>query len=92
MLWRIACLRVAYRLNVTLDDEQAAKLAALAERTRVQEGTLARSLLSTALDRADPEPRDVAALLDGIPGAWERTAEGIEQARRGQGTPLDRLN
>lgn len=37
-------------INVTLDDEHAAKLARLAERTHVQEGTLARSLLSTPLD------------------------------------------
>jgi Na+-translocating ferredoxin:NAD+ oxidoreductase RNF subunit RnfB len=45
----------AKRINVTLDDEHAGKLARLAERTHVQEGTLARSLLSTALDDADPD-------------------------------------
>jgi hypothetical protein len=84
-------LTVAYRINVTLDDEQAAKLAVLAQRTRVQEGTLARSLLSTALDRADPEPADIVALLDGIPGAWERTQLGIEQARAGDVISLDEL-
>lgn len=44
----------AKRINVTLDEEHAGKLARLAERTHVQEGTLARSLLSTALDDADP--------------------------------------
>ena len=41
------------RLNVTLDDERAAKLARLAERMHVQEATLARSLLATALDEAE---------------------------------------
>ncbi|MBS1885970.1 MAG: hypothetical protein JSU06_02170 [Actinobacteria bacterium] len=42
------------RINVTLDEAHAEKLARLAERTHVQEGTLARSLLCTALDDADP--------------------------------------
>lgn len=79
------------RLNVTLDEEQAQKLALLAERTKVQEGTLARSLLSRALDAADPDPGHIAALLDGIDGAWERTEEGLAQAARGDGTPLDEL-
>lgn len=82
---------MAVRINVTLDDEDAAKLSELAQRTRVQEGTLARSLLSSALDRADPSPEHVVALLDALPGAWERTAAGIEQARRGEGIPLDEL-
>jgi hypothetical protein len=40
------------RLNITLDDEYAEKLARIAERTHVQPGTVARSLLSTALDAA----------------------------------------
>ena len=78
-----------HRINVTLDDEHAAKLAALAERTHVQEGTLARSLLFNALDSADPDPSHIVALLDGIPGAWERAQEGREQAARGEGIPLD---
>ena len=38
------------RLNVTLDAQYAEKLSRLAERTHTQEGTLARSLLSQALD------------------------------------------
>jgi hypothetical protein len=41
------------RLNVTLDEEHAMKLSRLAERTQMQEGTLARSLLSRAIDQAD---------------------------------------
>jgi hypothetical protein len=64
------------RLNVTLDPEHAARLARLAERTHVQEGTLARSLLSSAIDDADPEARNISALLDGIPGAFERAEAG----------------
>ena len=82
---------MAVRINVTLDDEHAAKLTALAERTHVQEGTLARSLLSTALESADPDPTSIATLLDAIPGAWGRTQEGTEQARRGEGIELDEL-
>ncbi|HEX3678964.1 MAG TPA: hypothetical protein VHU90_04515 [Galbitalea sp.] len=79
------------RINVTLDDAHAAKLARLAERTHVQEGTLARSLLCTALDDADPDAVRITEILDAIPGAWQRTQEGLAQASRGEGTPLDEL-
>jgi hypothetical protein len=79
------------RINVTLDPEHARKLAALAERAHVQEGTLARSLLSTALDGADPSATRITEILEAIPGAWERTQEGLAQARRGEGIPLDEL-
>ena len=79
------------RLNVTLDSEHAAKLSLLAERTHVQEGTLARSLLSSALDEADPDPRTVTALLEGIPGAVENAQLGLQQAREGKTVPLDAL-
>lgn len=82
---------MARRLNLSLDDEHAAKLARLAERTHLQEGTLARSLLSTALDEADPDAGDVAALLGGIPGARERAELGLQQARAGEAIPLDDL-
>jgi hypothetical protein len=44
------------RLNVTLDPAYAAKLTKMAKRTHVNEGTLARLLLSRALDEADPDP------------------------------------
>ncbi len=79
------------RINVTLEPEYAHKLARLAERTHVQEGTLARSLLASALDHADPAPAHIATLLDGIPGAWERAQTGIAQAARGEGASLDEL-
>ncbi len=79
------------RLNVTLDPAYAAKLAKLAERTHVNEGTLARSLLSQALDDADPDPRHVAALLDGLPGAFEGAKQGLEDAKAGRTLSLDNL-
>lgn len=79
------------RLNITLDPEHAERLARLAERTHVQEGTLARSLLSTAIEEADPDARNVAALLDGIPGAYERAQLGLSQARAGEAIDLDQL-
>jgi hypothetical protein len=83
--------RTSRRLNVTLDAERAAKLALLAERTNVQEGTLARSLLSQALDEADPDPRHVAELLDSIPGAFERAELGLKQTQAQETIPLDSL-
>lgn len=79
------------RVNVTLDGPYAEKLEALARRTHVPEGTLARSLLSTALEEADPDPRHVADLLDAIPGAWERIDEGRRQVESGEGVALDEL-
>ena len=78
-------------MNVTLDPIHAAKLRMLAERTHVNEGTLARSLLAGALDNADADARNVAELLDGIPGAIERARLGRDQAAAGLGTPLDDL-
>jgi predicted transcriptional regulator len=79
------------RFNVQLDDEHAAKLHAVAERVYVQPGTLARSLLSMALDQADPDAASITELLDAIPGAWERAQEGLAAARAGRFVPLDEL-
>ena len=83
--------RSGHRLNVTLDPEHAARLAQLAERTQVQEGTLARSLLSMAIEEADPDARHIAAVLDGIPGAYEHALQSLERARAGETIPLDEL-
>jgi hypothetical protein len=80
--------RSGYRLNVTLDPEHAARLTRLAERIHVQEGTLARSLLSTAIDEADPDARNIAAILDGIPGAYEHAMQNLDRARTGETVPL----
>ena len=79
------------RYNIQLDAEHAAKLEALAERTHIQAGTLARSLLSTAIDEANPEPSTVVEILDSSPGAFERHQEGIRDAREGKSTPVDDL-
>ena len=79
------------RLNVTLDEIHAAKLRRLAERTHTQEGTLARSLLAHALDETDADPRHIADVLDGIPGAYERAELGRRQAKTGETTSLDEL-
>lgn len=79
------------RLNITLDDEQAEKLTRLAERMYVQPGTVARSLLSSALDDVDPDARSVVELLDRIPGAHERAQLGLNQARAGETIALDEL-
>jgi hypothetical protein len=67
------------RLNITLDEERAAKLARLAARVHVNEGTLARSLLSSAIDDSDPDAQTVLSVLEGIDGAWDRVqiAEGL---------------
>jgi hypothetical protein len=79
------------RLNVTLDEEYAAKLTRLAQRTHVQEGTLARSLLSHAIDEADVDASNVVQILEGISGAFERGQLGLEQVRSRQTTALDDL-
>jgi hypothetical protein len=79
------------RLSITLDDERAEKLARLAERMHVRPGTVARSLLSRALDDADPDARNVVELLDGLPGAYERAQLGLAQAKAGDAVPLDDL-
>jgi hypothetical protein len=79
------------RLNITLEDEQAMKLLLLAERMHVQPGTVARSLLSSALDDADPDARNVVELLDGIPDAYDRARLGRGQADRGETVSLAEL-
>jgi predicted transcriptional regulator len=79
------------RLNITLEDEYAAKLERLAARMHLQPGTVARSLLSSALDEADPDAVNVVELLDGLAGAFERAQLGLVQARRRETVALDEL-
>ena len=79
------------RLNVTLDDESAEKLARLAERMHLQPGTVARSLLSRALDDADVDARNVVELLDAMPGAYDRARLGRAQALAGDTIALGEL-
>lgn len=77
------------RFNVQLDERHARKLRALAERTHMNPGTLARSLLSTALDEVEPDVASVVAILDSIPGAFERAQQGLREIQAGEGISLD---
>jgi predicted transcriptional regulator len=79
------------RVNIVLDEERSLKLRRLAERTHTNPGTIARSLLSTALDEADPDPRTITDLLDRIPGAWEDAMAGLEDIKAGRYRPLEDL-
>jgi hypothetical protein len=79
------------RLNITLDEERAAKLERLAKRVHVNEGTLARSMLSSAIDDSDPDAESVMTVLDGIDGAWDRAQLGREQATTGETVELGDL-
>ena len=83
--------REQHRINVTLDKDHATKLSRLAKRTYLQEGALARSLLSQALDEADPLDQQMAVILDSIPGAWESAQQGLREVRAGKGIPLEDL-
>ncbi len=79
------------RFNVVLDEEHAAKLYLMAERLYLQPGALARSLLSSALDTAEPEPKRITEILDGIPGAWEAIQAGEADYAAGRHMPLEDL-
>lgn len=86
-----AMTELARHIDVALEPAHARKLADLAERTHVEEGQLAVSLLAGALDEADPGGTRLTEILDGIPGAWERAQVSIEQAKRGETVPLSEL-
>lgn len=85
------------RLNLTLDDDHAALLVRLAESAHVQPGTLARSMLLTALERSSAvhersaEPLDMLDLLNAIPGALDRVEVGRAEIAAGRGVPLSDL-
>jgi len=81
----------ANRINVSLDDARALRLSQLADQLNVQEGTVARSLLSQALDDLAPEPRHITDLLERIPGARERIEAGLADLEAGRTIPLDQL-
>jgi hypothetical protein len=57
----------------------------------VQPGTIARSLLSTAIDQVDTEATTITAILEAIPGAWERTQEGLADLKANRVVALDQL-
>jgi predicted transcriptional regulator len=77
------------RLNVTLAPEVGEKLARIASRTQVREGTIASSLLAQAIEEADPDATRIVDLLDRIPAAWDRIEAGIEDVRAGRTIPFD---
>lgn len=79
------------RINVQLDEAHAAKLHAVAERAYLQPGTLARSLLSQAIDELDPDATAVTAILDSMPGSLERAQARLKTAHAGRAIPLDEL-
>lgn len=79
------------RVNVTLPAPYGEKLARIAARTHVREGTIASSLLLQAIDDADPDSRQIVALLDRIPGAWDRIDAGLADASAGRTVPLDEI-
>jgi hypothetical protein len=72
------------RLNVSLDEERSAKITRLADRAHVPDGTLARSLLSAAIDDADPDATTITQILEGVPGMAESIAEGQRHYRAGR--------
>jgi hypothetical protein len=82
---------MAHQIRLDLDDQSAARLATLAERAHAQQDDLAMTLLSEALAELEREPADVVAVLDRVPGAWERMQLGREQAARGETVGLDEL-
>jgi hypothetical protein len=79
------------RLNVSLTDEDWALLGQLADQTQVEPGTIARSLLSRAIEEANPDARHIVAVLDGIPGAFERAVESRRRGLAGETIDLDEL-
>ncbi len=79
------------RLNVSLDEQRAAKLARLADRAHLPDGTLARSLLSAAIDDADPDARSITEILEGIAGLPERLATAEAEVEAGKVTELGDL-
>lgn len=81
--------REANRVNVLLGDEHASKLRQLAERVHVSPGTLARSLLSQALDDAEPSSTNITAVLDSIDGAFEHAEAGWTEASKGRFVDLE---
>jgi hypothetical protein len=58
---------------------------------RLHPGALARSLSSSVLDSADPDPESVTDLLDQIPGACDDTTAGLADAAAGPVRTLDEL-
>ena len=76
------------RLNVSLDEQRSAKLARLAERAHVPDGTLARSLLSAAIDESDPDAGSITDILEGVSGLSARIELAERQVNAGDSVAL----
>jgi hypothetical protein len=74
---------------LSLEREFGERLAMMAERTYIPEGTAL--LLSQAIDEADPDARGIVETLDATPGAFERAERGIDEVLGGRGIPLDQI-
>jgi hypothetical protein len=81
--------RSARRLNITFESGHAVRMARLAWLAGVPEGTLARLLLSKAIEESDPGARSIVPVLDGIPGAHEHAIDSLERAREGEAIERD---
>lgn len=77
--------------QVTLDDEHAAALSRLANRAHVSDGTLAKSLLTNAIEGADPSAATVTEMLEGMPGLLGRIETAERQLESGDYTELSEL-
>lgn len=83
--------RGPHRENVLLGAEHGAKLQQMAERVHVSPETLARSLLSQALDGAEPSSTSITALLDSIDGAFAHAEAGWVEASQGHIVDLEEM-
>lgn len=81
----------AAQAHITLDDTYADKLSALADASHLERGTLARSILCSALDTVDASAATITDVLDAIPGALDRARRGMREIEAGAGIPLDEL-
>ena len=87
---------MSHRLTIELDEQEQATLARAAGcdptgYDPVDAEALARAIIVDFLRGYENDPRELAAMLDRIPGAWERAQEGNGQIDAGQGIPLARL-
>jgi|tagenome__1003787_1003787.scaffolds.fasta_scaffold17403304_1 predicted transcriptional regulator len=79
------------RINVTLEPETAERLARMARWAHVPEGTMARMLISRAVDDNEAAPAHVAAIIGAIPGAWDDVRRGLAEYDRGEAVDIDDL-
>ena len=78
-------------VNVLLGKEDVAQPERLANQTHQSPEALARSLLSRALDQAEPSANSVTAVLDSMEGAFEKAQAGTADVNAGRFVRLDDL-